>query len=129
MNFKHYMTSHYAGCRLVARGFDPHRERDVRMYQIPGTMEVLGVDDGTDRWIAPLTSPFLAVVLKALRDEASGEPQTWPIVLGQRPGAVGRRKLLDEAPATPAPPRARKQLVDEPAVLQAPVRRRALLEE
>lgn len=129
MNFKHYMTTNYAGCRLVAVGYDPHRNRDVRMFQIPGTMEVLGVDDGTDRWIAPLESPFLERVLKALRGEAAGDTQTWPIQLGQRPNATGRRKLLDDAPATQPPPRVRKQLVDEPAVPQTPIRRRALLEE
>lgn len=129
MNFKHYMMTHYAGCRLVARGYDPHRERDVRMYQIPGTMDVLGVDDGTDRWIAPLGSPFLDKVADALSAERDGADVAFPILLGQRPNATGRRKLLDDAPATQPPPRARKQLVDEPAAPQPPIRRRALLEE
>lgn len=115
-NFKLYMNSNYAGCRLVATGYDPHRKRDVRMYQIPGEPEALGVSDGTDRWIAPLSSPFLKPVLDAIRQSVSGEAVTFPVVLQERPGgAVGqrreRRRIQHDEPQ--AAPRQRRVIIRE----------------
>lgn len=54
--FNNYFTSGFSGCKLVATGYDPHRERDVRMFLIPGHIDVLGVTDTVDSWIAPLSS-------------------------------------------------------------------------
>lgn len=122
-NYKTYMNSDFAACRLVGRGYDPHRQRDVRLYQIPGEVEVVGVSDGTDRWIAPLASPFLTVLHDALRAERAGDPHpTFPLTLTQRPDAapVGRRRLAqDDEPVI-----RRRVVADEPVV-----RRRVVVED
>jgi len=132
-NFKHYFNNNFSGCLLVATGFDPHRERDVRMYLLPGIVEALGVTDGVDKWAAPMESPFLENVAKAIKGHWAGDTVAFPLpIMAKRPGdepPKPRRKLLEDAPATLATPRPRKALVDEPSQPQPPVRRRALIED
>lgn len=53
MSYKHHLTSHWAGCRLLAETRDHCRKRDVRLYLIPGEFDHIGVTDGTDAWVAP----------------------------------------------------------------------------
>lgn len=125
-NYRHYFNNSFSGCMLVATGFDPHRVRDVRMYLMPGHTDVLGVNDGVDKWVAPLESPFLEPVLKALKGHWAGDRVVFPVTLGQR---QARRKLVEDGPATTAPPRPRKALVDDSAESQAPIRRRAILQD
>ncbi len=130
-NYKHYMGNGFRACRLVALGYDPHRNRDVRMFKIPGEPEVLGVTDGVDTWIAPLTSPFLEPVAKAIRSEVAGDAASFPIILGRRPDAsprAPRRALLTEDPP-PAPKVARRALLVDSDAPQPPVRRRVTLTE
>lgn len=125
-NFKHYFNSNFSGCLLVATGFDPHRVRDVRMYLMPGIVDVVGVNDGVDKWVAPLESPFLETLLKALKSHWAGDTVAFPVTLGQR---QTRRKLVEDESAVVVPPRTRKALVEDSAAPQAPIRRRALLQD
>lgn len=56
--FNEYMGAHFqqGGCRLIARARDECRQRDVRIYAMPGYWDVVGVSDGTDAWIAPASA-------------------------------------------------------------------------
>jgi hypothetical protein len=68
-NYKHYMNSNYAGCRLLAETYDRHRNRDVRIYALPGLVDVVGITDGVDKWIAPARNELFSVpALDLLRD-------------------------------------------------------------
>lgn len=115
--FNNYFTSGFSGCKLVATGYDPHRERDVRMFLIPGHIDVLGVTDTVDSWIAPLSSPFLEKVAKAVASHFAGHPPAFPIVLGTRPGAPDgpragvRVRLRATPPEDPQPARKRVKLL------------------
>lgn len=74
MNYKYYLNSQFAGCRLLAETYDEHRKRDVRVYMVPGQFDVVGVCDGTDSWVAPaIINPFSCDVLGMLKRIASGE--------------------------------------------------------
>lgn len=54
--FNHYMNNHFGSCRLLVTGYDLCRNRDVKAYVIPGRADCIGLTDGTDAWIAPLTA-------------------------------------------------------------------------
>lgn len=102
MKYNHYMNSHFSGCQVIAKARDTCRERDVKIFRIPGYWDVVGVSDGTDSWIAPVsaglffrtTSGDVADIMRRLQ---AGEP------LGPIPDAPGRRQRValieDELPA------------------------------
>lgn len=54
--FNTYMNTHFAGCRLLAEGFDACRNREARAFLIPGYFEDVGFTDGTDAWVVPLAA-------------------------------------------------------------------------
>lgn len=117
--FNQYFVSGFSGCKLVATGFDPHRERDVRMFLMPGITDCLGVTDTVDSWVAPLNSPFLEKVAKAVAIHFEGGTPVFPIALGSRPGAPEqprgrtRLRLHTDPPAESAPVRGRVKLMLE----------------
>ena len=109
-NFKHYFDSRFAGCLLLAKAFDHHRNRDVNIYRIPGHEDCVGVSDGVDRWVAPVVAELFSVdiqkVLRCLQDDPKFK---LPVV------AAGIEKNVRQ--------RRRVPLVDQPA----PARRRLLV--
>lgn len=118
-NYKYYFGNGFAGCKLLAHTRDVYRERDVRVFMIPGEFDVVGVTDGTDCWIAPVAAdPFRVNVADLIRRVRAGEPITV-----SEPPKRPRRALIDEAQPSPRP--MRRALVEEP---QAPKQRRKLLE-
>jgi hypothetical protein len=84
MRFNHYLNAHFqqGECRLIAHARDDCRQRDVRLYAIPGFWDVVGVTDGTDAWIAPAAAaPFfktatgdVADIMRKLRNGDSLPP-------------------------------------------------------
>lgn len=99
MSFNVHLRSQFSGCRLLGNGHDPHRNRDVRFYAIPGQFDVVGITDGAESFIAPASSPFLAPYKKALDDLHQGkEPQ--PINTPRR----RERHSFEEAPRAEARP-------------------------
>src|SRR3954463_522104 len=84
MRFNHYLNAHFqqGECRLIAHARDECRQRDVRLYAIPGFWDVVGVTDGTDAWIAPAAAaPFfktatgdVADIMRKLRNGDSLPP-------------------------------------------------------
>lgn len=112
--YNHYLMGHFGSCRLIARAFDDCRNRQVKLYAMPGIYDAVGVTDGTDAWIAPAAaSPFFRTstgdVTAIMRRLAAGED----------PGPV------PDAPAT-AQKRLRARLVHDPDPIP-PTRRRVLL--
>lgn len=97
--FNHYFNGDFSGCRHLANAHDPHRDRDVRIYQIPGEIECVGVTDGVDKWIAPVVAELFTVnILKIMRDLHDGIALKLPITSGQK---RARRVLMTETEAIP----------------------------
>ena len=100
-NFKHYFDCRFAGCTLLAKAFDQHRNRDVNIYQIPGHVDVVGVSDTVDRWIAPVAPELFSInIQQLLRDLHSGVPIKLPVT-SSKPVKTSRRALIIEEPANP----------------------------
>jgi hypothetical protein len=112
MNFAHYFNSRFAGCRLLAKAYDHCRNREVNLYQIPGHVDVVGVSDTVDRWIAPVAPDLFTVdIVKLFRDMNEGTEVKLPII----------------APAlTKERPRTRRSLITDD-LPEAPRKRRAIL--
>jgi hypothetical protein len=100
-NFAHYFNSRFAGCRLLAKAWDQHRERDVSIYQIPGQVDCVGVSDTIDRWIAPVAPELFNVNIHQLfRDLQSGVEIKLPIIAPRLGATVktSRRALIAGPP-------------------------------
>lgn len=81
MRYNHHFSNQFSACRLLKTGRDPHRERDVKIYAIPGEFDVVGITDGVDSWVAPVATGFLEDVRKMLQRIQAGEdvqPTTSP---------------------------------------------------
>jgi len=91
MNFKHYINSGFVSCTLVAKAYDHIRHRDVRIYLVPGYPEDLGVTDGVDSWVCPLScNPFSVNVARVVADIVAGKP--YQVVDGTRGLGTNREK-------------------------------------
>jgi len=121
--FNTYFNNDFAACKLLAEVFDPYRNRQVKVYAVPGHDDAVGVSDGTDKWIAPVAGdPFRINIRQLIVDvRAGGAPYR-----AQPPG--GRKKLLLDGPGQPEPPppTRRKLLVADEQPL--PIRRRNVLQ-
>lgn len=84
-NYKHYMNTNYAGCRLLAEAYDHCRARNVRLFALPGRIDVVGVTDGVDKWIAPARNELFSVpALDLLRDPSKGVYRKTAVVQAAR---------------------------------------------
>lgn len=129
-NYKHYFNNGFAGCRLLAHAHDNHRDRSVRVYQIPGEVECVGVTDGVDKWIAPvIANPFSLNIGDLIKRLASGEQIKLPVNAdppAKAPVKSTRRALLPDSPTQP-PPKPRRALLVDPGEPQAPSPRRRVI--
>ena len=126
-NFKHYFDSRFSGCRLIAKAFDQHRTRDVSIYLIPGNMEVVGVSDGVDRWVAPVAPELFSVnIQQVVRDIHSGVDIKLPVVAGKPAPRTGRRALISEEAPNP-PPEPETQVLRRPGKAESTPRRRIII--
>lgn len=115
--FNHYMNSHFSGCRLLARAHDDCRNRRVTIHQVPGHWDVVGVSDGTDSWIAPVTAGAffrtatgdVADIMRRLQagEEVGAVPDApkrsrIALVDEEEPQPRPRRRILEEAAQQPA---------------------------
>lgn len=110
-NFAHYFNSRFAGCRLLAKAYDQHRNRDVSIYQIPGQVDCVGVSDTIDRWIAPVSPELFSVnIHQLMRDLQSGVDVKLPVLspkLEPKPSGRARRVLIEDQ----SPARTRRTLI------------------
>lgn len=100
-DYKRHMSNKFASCRLLATARDVHRNRDVKVFMLPGDFDAVGVSDGVDVWIAPTTiNPFSVDVRKLLGEiRAGGDPAAVT--------ASPRRKLVVPQPEVTTTPRRR----------------------
>ena len=71
--YNHHLMNHFGACRLLKSAHDPHRDRPVKIYAIPGEFDVVGITDGTDAWIGPVSTGFLEDVRKMLQRIQAGD--------------------------------------------------------
>jgi hypothetical protein len=118
-SFKHWMSVKFEGCRHIASTHDPYRKRDVKVFAMPGDFELVGISDGTDSWIAPVSAnPFVSQgidvkkLLSQLREgtlvaPADSSRTRHRIIIDQsrRPtderGPTLGRRLINPQPETP----------------------------
>lgn len=95
------LSSHFSSCQLLAEARDPHRNRDVKLYKLPGEFAYVGVSDGVESWIAPAVASIFSVnVVRILQDIAAGKK---PVA-----EASMRRRPVTTAGAVPDPPLRRR---------------------
>jgi len=109
--FNTYMNSHFSGCRLLGEGEDLHRNRHVKLYVIPGHVDVVGVSDGVDSWLAPANNgiDYFTIPVTRLMREISDGLNPAPFRAAVRSSRV--RIAVQEAPVA----RKRIQIDAEPA--------------
>lgn len=122
--YTHYFATHFkgSGCRLIARAYDKCRNRRVELHAIPGYHDRVGVSDGTDCWIAPVSAGLFfgtatgdcADIMRRLQaGEELGPVPDWPDV-DPTAKKSARVPLEDEELPVRAPTRSRIALEDEP---------------
>lgn len=107
--FNAYFANHFGGCRQLADAYDHCRNRAVKLYQIPGIADCIGVTDTVDCWIAPVSESLFTVnITRLLKDLQEGKKIQLP-VRGHQLTQTRRRALLinPEAPI----PRPRIKLI------------------
>lgn len=68
-NWKVYMNNHFGSCTVLAHARDHCRERDVKICLIPGEADAVGITDGTDAWIAPVSADCFSVNVQRLMED------------------------------------------------------------
>lgn len=120
--YNHYFQSHFAGCLLLANAFDPHRNRQVELRMLPGEFEIVGVSDGTDAWIAPVSGdPFSVSVKRILENIRNGK-----MPAQQRQRARVLIDVAEDAPPASGKARRRVEFIEptQPPAQEAKPRRR-----
>lgn len=124
-SFKTFINSGFSGCRHVASGRDPHRQRDVRIYAMPGIFDYVGAHDGVDSWVAPVAAnPFDVNIVRLMADLQAGKDIPAPQPLEAR----RRLRLINspppQPPAQPEPRKRARLAVPAPTEQQPTLRRR-----
>ena len=107
--YNHLINDHFRSCLLLAKAYDPHRNRQVMLRAIPGQFEFVGVSDGVDAWIAPaVASCFSVNVQRILQDLQNGKMPVVDQATGSRPRSRVLPNVLKEPEQAPSPaPRVR----------------------
>ena len=74
--YNRYFLNHFSDCRLIVEGFDEHRNRKVQVRLIPGEFDVVGISDGVDAWVAPVSvapSTLFDKVRRIMHDIKAGK--------------------------------------------------------
>ena len=111
--YKHHFANHFKSCRLLGKGHDPHRNREVEFRALPGNFDLVGITDGVDAWICPASSPFILKIKQALDQIREG----------------GNPDVVMLAREDDSPPKKRKRVVEEEEPEPQPRKRRAVIEE
>lgn len=103
--FNTYFNNDFRGCTLLAYAYDKCRNRQVRIFMMPGYLEDVGISDGVDKWVCPVAANAFSVdVRKLIGNILAGIPNPKPVPPGD-PGRRRRQLVLDEPTQTPAKPR------------------------
>jgi hypothetical protein len=57
---------------LLAIKHDPHRNREVKVFALPGHFDHVGVFDNVDAWVCPVNTPFMEDVRRILGEVRAG---------------------------------------------------------
>jgi len=130
--FNSFFQNNFSGCRKLAECYDPHRNREVSIYLLPGYVDAVGVTDGVDKWVAPVSASLFTVNIQdLLRRMHAGENLNLPVTVRREGSGSGqkraRRALLDVTEPDPAP--TRRRLLVDPAPAPAVSTRRKLIIE
>ena len=119
--FNEYFKNHWEGCRLLAEARDNHRNRDVRIYMVPGEFDIVGVSDGTDAWVAPVAiDPFSVSVKRILEDIRAGkDPRAVIAPKRRRIAQEATVAVMEDLAARGLSPTGRR-VVHEPEIQQLP---------
>lgn len=105
MRYNHHFQNHFGSCRLIVEGHDPHRNRPIQVRLIPGEFEVVGLTDGVDAWIAPVStapSDLFDKVRRIIEDVKAGKQ------VGVTTHAVRERRKINTPTEDPPPTRERR---------------------
>lgn len=103
------INTHFSSCRLLVEGHDPHRDRKVKVFMVPGDFSVVGLTDGVDSWIAPTSvapSDLFDKVRRVLHDIQNGKH----VEVAQ----VGRARIRVQPPTEAPKPRVRVSAAQTP---------------
>lgn len=121
MRWNHHLNNHFGSCRLLGKGYDPYRKRDIEVRALPGEFELVGITDGTDSFVTGVNTPFLAPYKRLLDEIRQGNNPQVITTRGRR-----ERASLEEGPAPETEVRvrrARAQLDDDDVEIRPRTRR------
>lgn len=98
-DYKYHISHAFGACRHVANARDPHRERDVKLFHIPGDFTVVGISDGTDNWISPITVDPFSVGIARIFDDIRAGKSVEVTTLSRRRNRIEPQMQLDLSPA------------------------------
>src|SRR5487761_2681130 len=114
-DWKNLMISQFSSCKLLAVSRDLNRDRDVRIYHIPGCFTEVGIADGTDSWIAPAAASCFDAPIQKLLEEIrlTGRLPVTPFIARKaappEPQRRERRRVIIEPPSPTQGARAPRQ--------------------
>lgn len=119
-DFKYHIGSKFGACKLVAVGLDPHRQREVRLYHLPGNFNYVGINDGVDCFIAPASiDPFSKGIARLFADIRAGKEIVVEQLAKPRRVVSAQRELPLGSPEPAARPR--RVVAAVPVALQAQI--------
>ncbi len=73
-DYKFHLNHKFSSCQHIANARDTHRGRDVKLFHMPGNFEYVGIFDGIDAMICPVSGdPYSANVARILNDIREGK--------------------------------------------------------
>lgn len=112
-SWKPYIEQHFSSCKHIASSYDHCRQRDVKIFLVPGEFTHVGVSDGTDAWIAPVAADPFSVNIRTVISSVIDGTFKAPAVKGKQNERKRLAVNLDlfDTPQAPAPgPTERKRL-------------------
>lgn len=124
-NYRYHLNNKFSACKLIGQGIDPHRERHVKLFHMPGDFTHVGIFDGTDAFIAPVNiDPFSVGIMRVFDDIRAGKEIMVQELAKPRVRVRGQQELplgSPEPPQTSSKSRVRVSVL--PAVQNAPKER------
>lgn len=116
MHWNYHLNHHFGSCRLLATGYDPHMKSEVRYYLLPGDFDNIGVTDGTNSHVVPITTISPSINrLQGLIDEVrqGGNPA---VKAFDKPGGQKRHTVDLDAVEEFRPRAIKRSRLDESAL-------------
>jgi hypothetical protein len=105
-SWKLYIENHFSSCKHIASSHDHCRNRDVKIFLVPGEFTHVGVSDGTDAWIAPVAADPFSVNIRTVISSVIDGTFKAPAVKGkqnERKRLTVNLDLFNSTPQAAAP--------------------------